>query len=91
MKTHQRFTQTQLKRIENFLKLINTIVPQINAPLPFIILLSKILPDYCPFERTIYIGNTLVLYIPKLCMLNPFFQAILNYRLSTYKNLTRKS
>jgi hypothetical protein len=79
-----QFTPTQLKRIEKFLKLINTIIPQIGAPKLFIIFLSKILPDYCIFERSIYIGGTLVLYIPQLCRFNPFFEAIMEYRLSTY-------
>jgi hypothetical protein len=79
-----RFTPKQLERIENFSKLTNTIIPQIGAPKQFIIFLSKILPDYCIFERTIYIGSTLVLYVPQLCRLNPFFEAIMQYRLSTY-------
>lgn len=87
MKKNQ-FNLKQLERIEKFYNTVNKIIPQINAPLPIIKVLSKILPDFCPFERTIYIGSTLVLYIPKLCHFNPLFNSILNYRISTYDDLS---
>lgn len=87
MGNHKQFNSAQLERIEKFYNTVNKIIPQINAPLPLIKVLSKILPDFCPFERTYYVGNTLVLFIPKLCVLNPLFNSILNYRISTYKDL----
>ena len=82
-----KLSQQHLKNIKNFSLLVNSIIPQINGPLPLIKFLSNILPDYCIFERSFFIKNILVLYIPKLCTLNPYYNAIINYRLSTYNNL----
>lgn len=79
-----QFSKKQRERIEKFSLLVNNIIPQIDSPKWIIALLSKILPDYCIFERSYYINGILVLYIPKLCQFNPFFYAIVKYRLSTY-------
>ena len=79
-----KFSKIQIERIRKFSQLINTIIPQISGPQWLIKVLSKILPDYCVFEKSIFINGILILYIPKLCQLNPLFNAILEYRLSTY-------
>lgn len=80
-----KFTQKQLKSIEKFSQLTNTIIPQLDKPLWLIKFLSKILPDYCIFERAYFYKGILIMYIPKLCGLNPYFNAIMYYRLSTYE------
>ena len=82
---NQKFTQKQLKNIEKFSQLINIIIPQLDKPLWLIKLLSKILPDYCIFERAYFCKGILIMYIPKLCVLNPYFRAIIDYKLSTYE------
>ncbi len=79
-----KYTTKQLENIEKFSRFISIIIPQFNNPMWLIRFLSNILPDYCVFERSLFVGNTLVLYIPKLCNLNPYFNAIIEYRLSTY-------
>jgi len=38
-------------------------------------------PDKCPFERQLWIGETLVLYIPPLCSLNPVSQQLYSIKL----------
>jgi hypothetical protein len=41
----------------------------------------KAIPDKCPFERQLWIGNTLVLYIPALCPLNPISKQLYSIKL----------
>jgi hypothetical protein len=38
-------------------------------------------PDKCPFERQLWVGETLVLYIPPLCPLNPFSKQLYEIKL----------
>lgn len=82
-----KLNQNQLRNIKNFSKLVNTIIPQIKGPTLLIKFLANILPDYCVFERAIFYRGHLVVYIPKLCTLNPFYEAIIQYRLSSYNSL----
>ena len=35
-------------------------------------IVCKVIPDSCPFERTVFIGDITV-HIPPLCKLNPFY------------------
>jgi hypothetical protein len=39
------------------------------------------IPDKCPFERQLWIGETLILYIPPLCPLNPFSKQLYEIKL----------
>lgn len=39
------------------------------------------IPDKCPFERQIWIDDTLVLYIPPLCPLNPISKQLYEIKL----------
>tara|TARA_Y100000385_G_scaffold118179_1_gene123038 strand:+ start:11654 stop:11953 length:300 start_codon:yes stop_codon:yes gene_type:complete len=39
------------------------------------------IPDKCPFERQLWLRETLVLYIPPLCPLNPFSQQLYSIKL----------
>ena len=39
------------------------------------------IPDKCPFERQLWIGEALVLYIPPLCPLNPFSKQLYEIKL----------
>jgi len=38
-------------------------------------------PDKCPFERQLWVGETLVLYVPPLCPLNPFSKQLYEIKL----------
>ena len=39
------------------------------------------IPSKCPFERQLWIGETLVLYIPPLCSLNPVSKQLYSIKL----------
>ncbi|MEC4817946.1 MAG: Mo-dependent nitrogenase C-terminal domain-containing protein, partial [Scytonema sp. PMC 1069.18] len=43
--------------------------------------LCKIIPSQCPFERNIKLFNRLVIHIPPLCKLNPFYYQLISLRL----------
>lgn len=75
----------QKNRIALYNKFVNSIIPQFNGPKFFIKFLSKILPNYCVFEKSLFYKERLIVYIPKLCYLNPFFNSVMEYRLSSYK------
>lgn len=79
---------SQNQRAENFSLFLNNIIPQFDGPMWLIKILSGLLPDYCLFERSIFFKGILILYIPKLCQLNPFFKGIVKYRLSTYYEIS---
>lgn len=40
-----------------------------------------LIPYKCPFERQMWIGETLVLYIPPLCSLNPISKQLYSIKL----------
>ncbi len=41
----------------------------------------KKIPPKCPFERQLWVGNRLVLYVPPLCPLNPLSKQLYQIRL----------
>lgn len=43
-------------------------------------LLCQIIPDRCPFEREIKLGDRTILRIPPLCKLNPFYNQVVSLR-----------
>lgn len=43
-------------------------------------ILCQIIPDSCPFEREIKLGNRIIFRIPPLCKLNPFYNQIVSLR-----------
>ena len=45
------------------------------------------IPAKCPFERQLWLGDRLVLYIPPLCPLNPFSTQIYSIRIEAQKFL----
>lgn len=49
-------------------------------------------PSKCPFERQVWWGETLILYVPPLCPLNPFSHQLYEIRLEaqTYLSELRK-
>lgn len=38
------------------------------------------LPSKCPFERQLWLGNLLVLYVPALCKFNPLFPQLMKLK-----------
>lgn len=49
------------------------------------------IPAKCPFERQLWYGDTLVLYIPPLCPLNPISKQLYEIRLEAQIFLAEKS
>lgn len=47
------------------------------------------IPAKCPFERQLWIGNTLVLYIPPLCPFNPVSSQLYAIRIKAQEYLLR--
>lgn len=47
------------------------------------------IPSKCPFERQIWYENTLLLYIPPLCPLNPLSTQLYEIRLEAQTYLSR--
>lgn len=43
-------------------------------------LLCQIIPDRCPFEREIKLGDRIIFRIPPMCKLNPFYNQIVSLR-----------
>ncbi len=43
-------------------------------------LLCKAIPASCPFEREIKFFNRILVHIPPLCKLNPFYEQVVNLR-----------
>jgi hypothetical protein len=41
----------------------------------------NLIPSKCPFERQWWVGNTLILFIPALCSLNPLSTQLYSIRL----------
>lgn len=40
----------------------------------------KNLPSKCPFERQLWLGDVLILYVPALCKFNPFFPQLMRLK-----------
>lgn len=49
---------------------------------------ARAIPPKCPFERQIWINNTLVLYIPPLCPFNPLSSQLYSIRLQALTYLS---
>jgi hypothetical protein len=45
-------------------------------------------PSKCPFERQLWLGETLVLYVPPLCPLNPLSTQLYSIRLEAQTYLS---
>lgn len=43
-------------------------------------LLTKLIPDSCPFERDIQLFGHTVLHVPPLCKLNPLYDSLMTLR-----------
>ena len=51
----------------------------------------KFVPSKCPFERQLWLGETLVLYIPPLCPLNPLSTQLYEIRVQAQTFLYQQS
>jgi hypothetical protein len=47
------------------------------------------IPAKCPFERQLWLGNLLVLYVPPLCPLNPISKQLYEIRVEAQTFLSR--
>jgi hypothetical protein len=47
------------------------------------------IPAKCPFEREVWVGKILLLYIPPLCPLNPFSTQLYSIRIKAQEYLLR--
>lgn len=50
----------------------------------------KAIPNSCPFERDIKLGYTIILHIPPLCKLNPFYEQVISLRFKSLCYLADK-
>lgn len=80
----KQFTKNQLARLDTYYALCECIIPQWSAPLWLLEALDRLLPNICTFNKAFWIGDTLVLYVPILCGFNPFYKALLQYRIDKY-------
>lgn len=74
-----KFTDCQKKRISCFYSMCDKI-PNLKGNTLILSTLSKILPEACPFQKAYWFRGRLIVFIPSLCQLNPFYGAILDYR-----------
>jgi hypothetical protein len=51
----------------------------------------EFIPSKCPFERQLWYGDRLVLYVPPLCPLNPLSSQLYEIRLQAQTFLYRQS
>jgi len=51
----------------------------------------SLIPAKCPFERQLWAGNTLILYIPPLCALNPLSKQLYALKLEAQTYLYDKN
>jgi len=74
---------TQLARIHAWHSFVDNL-PKLGAPLPLLRLMDWLLPTSCAFNKAIWFRGKLVYYVPVLCQLNPFYDALADYRLEKY-------
>lgn len=53
--------------------------------------ICKLIPARCPFKRKIYFAGHLLVYIPPLCQLNPFYRQLIMLRLRALAYLAEVS
>jgi hypothetical protein len=79
--THRIITGKQSIGMRLWLKAMDC-YPQLDCPKWFLKVLDKVIPDGgCPLYQEWYIGNQLIVYIPQLCGLNPFYKALVEHRM----------
>lgn len=72
--------KVQLARLDAWHNAIEVYWPALSAPIWLLQILDAILPTYCIFQQSIWLKGRLICYIPSLCQLNPFYDALLEYR-----------
>lgn len=77
----------EVLRLQAWDYLVDKLIPKLTPSDYWLKKLDNLLPDRCVFERTVRYKGVLVLYIPSLCQLNPFYHSIMSYRLEKIHNL----
>lgn len=54
------------------------------------LILCKIIPSSCPFEREVKLFNRPIFYIPPLCKLNPLYEQLVALRFKSLMYLADK-
>jgi hypothetical protein len=52
--------------------------------------ICKLIPARCPFERKIYVFDRLLVHIPPLCKLNPFYEQLITLRFKALNYLANE-
>lgn len=73
-------TEKQAERVKKWEKLTG-LIPQWENPRWLVQFLAEKLPDRCIFHTEITWRSHLIIYIPTLCGLNPWFNAIIAQKL----------
>lgn len=81
-------TNSQQKRIKQWYSSMSKL-PQWQAYGWWLKLLDLVMPCSCPFEKTYHVANVLICYIPKLCMLNPWYDSLIEYRFGDMKPIEK--
>ena len=55
-------------------------LPNWEPPHWLLVRMDRFFPYKCQFERTVRVSGVLIYYVPALCRLNPYFNAIMRYR-----------
>ena len=53
-------------------------------------LICQVIPASCPFERKLVVGEHMLVSIPPLCKLNPFYEQLTALRFQSLVYLTEK-
>jgi len=81
-----KLTLKQRKNIQNWEEMVKKL-PKFNKPMFLIRFLARIMPDHCIFRRQVYWRGYLIVFIPTLCGLNPWFDAIIEEKVWQLENL----
>lgn len=68
-------------RVDLFWRVVLFFKPKLSRPRKLVVALSNFFPESCPFERTVRLNGTLIVFIPALCQFNPYYEAIMDYRM----------
>lgn len=84
MSTSYSLTINQQKALADWHNWLDANWPAFSAPIWWLNIMDRLLPSYCIFQRCITIRGKLICFIPSLCQLNPWYEALLEYRINEY-------
>lgn len=74
-------TENQLRRLKLYNQLVGKYwFKQMDCPDWLLPVLDRLLGNSCPFHKVKHFKGALVMYVPVLCHLNPFYDSLIEYR-----------